>query len=440
MKKKLNYLKQNRFVKNSIILIVGGFLSKLIAMVTKIINARLIGTDGVALHALVIPTYQLLINIAMLGIPIAIAKIIAEKKYRSKKIIFSLIPISLTMSIVLIILVYFSLPIITKALHEPKAYYPLLAVSLILPFVSISSIVRSYFFGKQQMMPHVVSIIFEQLIRLIIIIIITPYLMKFGIVAAVLGIFLVNVISELASILILYKYLPKNFSINKADIVPDKTIIKDAMDVGFPATTSNLIHSIGYFFEPIILISVLVHFGASASFLKYEYGIINGYVFTLLLIPSFFSLAISKALLPTLAEANSKGNFSNIKTKTKQGLLISFGLGFIATTLFMAFPEFFLKIIFNTTKGASYLRLLAPFFLFQYLQTPLVSVLQAINKNKIILVIAIVTIIVKYIIFILCTCLGLGFNSYLIAISVNILFVTAWYALTVRKFFKDKEI
>ena len=36
------------------------------------------------------------------------------------------------------------------------------------------------------------------------------------------------------------------------------------------------------------------------NFITTEYGIINGYVYALLLLPSFFTMAISNALLPSL--------------------------------------------------------------------------------------------------------------------------------------------
>ena len=52
--------------------------------------------------------------------------------------------------------------------------------------------------------------------------------------------------------------LPKNFKITKKDIKPNKNNIKETLNISIPTTGSRLIGSIGYFFEPIILTSVLL--------------------------------------------------------------------------------------------------------------------------------------------------------------------------------------
>ena len=57
-----------------------------------------------------------------------------------------------------------------------------------------------------------------------------------------------------------------------------------------------MIGSITYFFEPIILTNMLKYIGYSNDYITLEYGIINGYVYPLLLLPSFFTLAISSAI------------------------------------------------------------------------------------------------------------------------------------------------
>ena len=155
-----------------------------------------------------------------------------------------------------------------------------------LPFIGISSIARGYFFGKQKMFPHVISNIFEQIVRLGIIILITPKLLEKGLTFAVSGLVIYNVVSELLSILILYFFLPKNFNISKSELKPDMSVIKDVMQISIPTTSSRLVGSLGYFLEPIILTQTLLYVGYSSSFITTEYGVISGYVIQTLLMPS----------------------------------------------------------------------------------------------------------------------------------------------------------
>ena len=69
---------KNKFIKSTIILIIGGLITKLLGFVIKIVYTRMIGEDGISLFMLVTPAYSLFITIAQLGLPIAISKLVAE--------------------------------------------------------------------------------------------------------------------------------------------------------------------------------------------------------------------------------------------------------------------------------------------------------------------------------------------------------------------------
>ena len=71
---------KNKFIKSTIILIIGGLITKLLGFVIKIVYTRMIGEDGISLFMLVTPAYSLFITIAQLGLPIAISKLVAENK------------------------------------------------------------------------------------------------------------------------------------------------------------------------------------------------------------------------------------------------------------------------------------------------------------------------------------------------------------------------
>ena len=82
-------------------------------------------------------------------------------------------------------------------------------------------------------------------------------------------------------------YIP-NKKININDFKFNKIILKDILHISLPSTGSRLIGSISYFFEPIILTFILLYIGYDSNYITHEYGIITGYVYPLLLLPSFF--------------------------------------------------------------------------------------------------------------------------------------------------------
>ena len=429
--------KTSLFITSTLILILGGAITKILGMVIKIFTTRIVGTEGIGLYMLIMPTFNLFISLSQLGFPIAISKLVSEDKNNNKKIIFSTMIFSVIFNILLILLIFLLAPIFSNILlKNTNTYLPILCIGFTLPFIGISSIARGYFFGKQKMVPHVISNVFEQIVRLIIIIIITPKLLAFGINYAVAGLVIYNVVSELLSIIILYFFLPKNFKIKKEYIKLDKPILKDVMEISVPTTSSRLIGSIGYFLEPIILTQTLLMTGYSSSFITTEYGIISGYAMQMLLMPSFFTMAISQALIPVISKGYANGKIEYVKSRLKLACLISFSIGFIVTGIIFINPEFFLKFFYNTTEGANYIRVFAPFFLIFYLEGPLTSTLQAMGKAKEAFKITFKGIILKTIILFVSCLFKIGMYPLIIATAFNIIFVTYNQFKIVRKYLK----
>ena len=100
-------MKKSQFIKSSIILIIGGLITKILGMFIKIITTRLIGAEGIGIYMLLTPTYMVLITLAQLGFPVAISKLVAEEKNNNKNIILSIIPISLLINLIIILVILF---------------------------------------------------------------------------------------------------------------------------------------------------------------------------------------------------------------------------------------------------------------------------------------------------------------------------------------------
>ena len=79
---------KEKFIKSTIILLIGGFLTKLLGMIIKIIMSRMIGTEGLGLYMMILPTFSLFIGISQFGMPIALSKLIAENTKNNKKLFF----------------------------------------------------------------------------------------------------------------------------------------------------------------------------------------------------------------------------------------------------------------------------------------------------------------------------------------------------------------
>ena len=413
---------KNKFIKSTIILLIGGILTKLLSFIIKIYFTRNIG-DGINIYSLIMPTYGLLVTITQLGFPIAISNIVAKGEKRGKNIIFSVIPISIILNIILItIMLISSKYLATNLLHEKNAYYPLIACSFVMPFISLSSIIRGYFFGKQQMMPHSVSNVIEQLFKLFIVIVVLPHLLKYGTNVAVCGYILISILSETISIIVFLLYLPKHFTIKKEDIKPDFGTIKDVLAISIPSVGSRIVGNIGYFLEPIILTSVLLLNGYTNDYIIREYAIYNTYVIGILIVPTFFLAAISTSLIPEISK--NINNKEKVKQIFKKVMIFSLLLGIVSNTFIYFTAEYILKIIFNTTDGLTYIKFLSFFFILFYFEAPLTSILQSFNKAGYAMKVTIIGIIIKLLSMAALSFLKIGIYSLIISEIINIIVVT----------------
>ncbi len=427
-------MKKETFIRSTIILIIGGLITKILGMIIKVINTRLIGLEGIGLYMLIFPTFSLFMSLAQFSLPTSVSKLVSEDQYNNKNLLFSSIPIIMIFDLILIAIILFSASFISiDLLKDSRCYLPILCISLVLPFEALSNMLRGYFFGKQKMLPHVISHVIEQIVRLTLTILLVPTLLKIDLVYAVSFLVLVNMVSEFTSIITLLLFLPKGIKFSSDDIKPQKRNIKNILAISIPNTNTRLIGNIGYFLEPILLTAGMLKAGYSANFITQEYGIVAGYSMPLLLLPGFFTGAISNSLLPVISKAATEKNFSYIKRKLKQAIGISLSIGLPTTIILFLFPTFFLNLIYGTTHGGNYLRALAIPFLFYYIELPLAATMQAMNLSKQVMFDNILGIILKTSLLYFLSSWRIGIYGFIIASSVNIVVVSISHFIHVKK-------
>ena len=92
-----------------------------------------------------------------------------------------------------------------------------------------------------------------------------------------------------------------------------------------------------------------------------------------------------------------------------------------------------LKLIYNTSSGVGYIKFLAPFFLLFYLEGPLISMLQALNKAGKSLKITFYGVILKLLVIAIFSLFKIGIYGLVISEIVNIIFVVYLNYKEIRK-------
>lgn len=412
---------KNIFLKSTLILLFGVLASKVLGFLIKIILVRVIG-DGINIFSLIMPTYSLLIAITQLGLPYAISCIMAKNNNRGIHIFASIIPITLLFDVIVIILIFMFAPILANSLlKNPETYYPIISISIVIPFTSVSGIIKGYYFGKQNMLPNSVSNIIEQLARLILLITIIPILLKHSVVAAVSGYVIISALSELVQIIVYLFFAPKNLSFTLSDLKIRIPLMNEILSISIPSLGGRLIGNICYFFEPIILTNILLFVGYSTNYIASEYAVYNAYVIPILTMPAFISMAINTTLIPEVSR--NYNNKDYVKSLLKKCIILSLVVGILYCIFLFFKSDLLLSLLYNTNKGIDYIKLLAVFFPLFYIEGPISSTLQGLNLAKFTMQTTLKGCIIKMITLSVLSFFSIGIYGLIIAEIIDIIYV-----------------
>lgn len=428
-------IKNNLLIKNIFLLLISGGVAKILGMLGKVMYTRIAGINVVSLYALITPTFMLVISLIQFSFPISISKLSAEEKYNNKDLIKYALIIGFVVDIIISILIFLFSDIIVKLLHTYKLSLAIKTIIPIIPLVTVSSILRGFLHGKEDMNATSLTNVIEEVIKIILILLFLPIAVLKSDVTAVIFIILFNLITELFSIIILVKTINKKY-VN--DVKKEsKGIIKDILKISVPTTLVRLISSFGFFLEPIILTNVLLSKGFSAEYITLEYGIINSYIIPLLSMPTFFSTSIASALLPNITKLYYNKKYKLFNSKLLKLMVLSIIIGLACLSIILLFPSQILKLVYNINLGINYMYIIGPFFLILYMQPTLSVAIQAMDKTNNLLLISIIMVVVKYTsLFVLCKN-GFGINSFLYSIIIGILITTFLMFITVVKKLKQ---
>ncbi|MBS4199785.1 stage V sporulation protein B [Bacillus sp. FJAT-49732] len=434
-----------KFLRGTIILMAAGLITRLLGFINRIVIARMIGAEGVGLFMMSFPTLILVITLTQMGLPVAISKAVAEAEARGdrkkiKKILAVSLAVTGSLSIIFTPALILMAPYLSKALFtDPRTYYPLVAISPIIPIVAVSSVIRGYFQGKQNMKPAANSQVIEQVVRIALIAFFAKKFLPMGIEYAAAAAMGASVLGELASLAYLFMMfkVKKKFPIRKnffKSVKAGRKTLSELMEVALPATGSRMIGSLAWFFEPIVVSHSLLIAGIAAGVATKQYGLLTGFALPLLMLPSFITHSLSTSLVPAISEANAYRNYKLVEHRLQQALRFALLTGGLAVVVLYIFAEPLMTLMYGSPNGYGFIKLMAPFFIFHYYQGPLQAILQALDLAKAAMINSLIGAVLKIaVIFALASQPQFGINGAALGIAAGTVLVTMLHFATVLK-------
>lgn len=370
---------KKKLIKTTFILLTFSCLSKLLSFTIRIFLARMMSKEAMNYYSLTMPTMLLIIPLAQMGMPNALAKSTASLPEAAVSLKTAAI-FSLVNNLLLMIVFILAIPLLCLYLFHENVLIPVLYSCIwMIPLVSISGLCKGYLLGKQRMLAYSSSQITEEIMRFLFLLFTLP-LCKQPVIMAKLAI-LSMAIGELGSafhmlIAMLFKKKTNNFFKTKAD----KKILQSLLETALPMTFSRLIGSFCYFLEPIIML-MQVPLAKQADMIE-VFTLLNSYVQPIITLPSFITIMISNWVLPVFTEANAKNN----RTKMNSIFLLSCGfsllISFSWSVLLYFFPESICMLLYKQTTMASMLKKLSIPFAIYGLQPVLSVLLHSLDLSK----------------------------------------------------------
>ncbi len=351
---------QGSFVKGAAILGIAGIIVKVLGAIFKIPLVSIIASTGMGYYSSAYPIYVMLLAIATSGFPIAISKMVAERRAKGNvkgaNEIFSIIlPLMVGIGIITSLGLFLSSDFLARnMLENPKAVYSLKALSLALLFVPIMSAYRGFFQGRNTMLPSAISQLLEQLGRVILgltlALIMVNKGVEFGAAGASFGATGGAFFGLLA---MMWFYLREKKTLNEECQICDHyekenafPVIKELLIIAIPVIIGALVKPIMDFIDASMVIGLLMRSGVGELEANSMLGQLSGMATTMVNLPSIMISAIAMSIVPIISYEYSRNNIVSAKRNVLLSIRMALLIGLPTGIGLMSLSEPIMSLLF----------------------------------------------------------------------------------------------
>ena len=408
----------NPLISGTLFLTAAGFLTKIIGFFYRIFLSRIFQDEGLGIIGLISPVSMLVHSICCAGLQNAITKYVAaskDEKSDSYGYLFSGIFMSLGLTIIMSVCIFINAEAIaTILIHEPRTAPLLRIIALSFPLASIHTCLNGFFYGCQKAGIPSWSIIIEQCFRVLsVYLLYRIYLLRgeaLPLSGAIIGLFAGECASAAFSSLLLWiQTLKDKTSANTALFSLSKC--QKLLKLACPLSLNRICLSLFTTVETFQLPRQLMASGLSSAQALSIYGVFSGMAFPLIMFPCALTGSAATLMLPSVSQAQSKGNMSQIKKAAFMTIILCFLLGFGCMLFLLTFADAIGSILFQSKEAAAQLRALSFVCPFLYLSGMLNSILHGLGKTGITFLFSLVSIGIR-LFFVLRIVPLIGMNGY----------------------------
>ncbi|MCC3867679.1 polysaccharide biosynthesis protein [Terrisporobacter mayombei] len=431
-------------VLSTIILFISNLIVRILGFLYKIFLSRVMGDVGLGIYHMVFNFLMICIALTTTGIPTALSCLVAkESALKDKKdaniFFISTLYVAFFISLLISLLVSFNSTYLSfKLLQDENLNLFILSICPAIVIITISNVLRGYFYGIKKVIVPAVGQIIEQVTRILFVFLLAMYISDKAMICYItlLGISIGEATNVIYMSICLYKEssLYNKFTIRLRDFYySSMETLKMALPITCNKMSSVVLQSVSSMMVPSRLVLSGISYTQSIGL----YGVVCGMVMPFVYLPFTIGSALVVNLIPSISQEVALNKIRNVKIKIYYAVALTVGVGILSALFFYFFGEELCLIVFNNKTAGIYLKsmFLAPLFL--SLNQTLSGILHSIRKEIISSVNTIIGMVIQVIaIYFLLPIPSLNMYAYIYAITATSIFTTLLHSIVLIKALK----
>lgn len=373
----------NSVIQGALLLTIAGMFSKILSAGYRIPLQNLTGDLGFYIYQQIYPLLGIGMILSLYGFPVAVSKIVAERKQGKLRAQFFYLPILFLLigiNFFFFAFLFFFAPVLAHLVGDVELQSSFRYVAFIFLLIPFTSILRGSLQGQMMMYPTAISQVCEQLIRIILIIasaylvarqFFDPYAIgKLGALASILG--------SICALIVLWRYFPKTTS--SSTVVKESIPWKKYSEIIFLfGIIGSLHHMILLFMQGIDVITLvpqLIKYGYSLEDAKLLKGVFDRGQ-PLIQLGTVIGSSFALAIVPSIDRGEKSSTDRKEDHALKLALSVTLYISLAAAIgLLLIFPEVN-RLLYKDDAETFSLQILSIAIFFSPLTITLASILQA---------------------------------------------------------------
>ncbi|WP_315168306.1 polysaccharide biosynthesis protein [Metaclostridioides mangenotii] len=375
-------------VMSTAILFVSNFIVRIFGFIYKVFLSRALGETGLGIYHMIFNFLMICLSVTTTGIPTALSCLIANKKaikdkHSSNVLFISTLYIAFFVSLIISLIVSFNSKLFSeKFLNDPHLNLLILAIAPAVVTITISNVLRGYYYGVKKVKVPAVGQIIEQITKILFVVLLIMYIgnKNFNCYIALLGVS----IGELSNIIFMTVYLWRDSSLCKKYVVSAKDFYYSSIEtikMSIPITCNRMSSIFLQSISSMMVPSRLALSGMTYTKSLSMYGVISGMVMPFVFIPFTLGSALIVNLIPSISQGMALNKIDSVIKKIKYSILLTLAVGILSSIFFYCFGERVCVFVFKNELAGKYLKSMFLVPLFMSLNQTLSGILNAIRKE-----------------------------------------------------------